>query len=417
MTFKAIRDLVIPAAGLFGSWFLANPTVAQTPAHNDVVYAEVNNDDGTPAMLRMDVWEATADVARAPLVIWIHGGAWLGGTYNNTPPGLQSFLDAGYAVASVQYRLSGAAIFPAQIHDVKGATRFLRAHADEYGLDAGRFVSFGSSAGGHLAALLATSSDVEALEGTTGDNHELSSSVQAAIDYFGPTDLLQMNADVTTPPGSVINHDAANSPESQLIGFDGPGQGVGVLRANLENPAAPFPQKVGLITSANPITHIDADDPPMFIAHGDQDNVVPMKQSARLADALRAAGIEHEYRVVTGAGHGFGAQNNTVTAAAIAFLTAKLEPLAGDFNHDGQVDAADYVLWQQDFGTNRAAADANGSGIVDAGDYTIWRDNLDAATQLAARVPEPAAMRTISVAVALSWLTRIRWLGGVYPNP
>jgi acetyl esterase/lipase len=239
---------------------------AQMPTHNDVAYAQVTNDDRTPATLRMDVWEATADVERAPLVIWIHGGAWLAGTYNSPPPGLQQFLNAGYAVASVQYRFSTAAIFPAQIYDVKGATRFLRAHADEYGLDPNCFVSFGSSAGGHLSALLATSGDVATLEGTTGGNLGLSSRVQAAIDYFGPTDLVQINFDVTTPPGSVINHDAPNSPESVLIGFDGSGEGIGVLRANLSNPDPPFPEKAALAASANSITHIKAGDPPMFVA-------------------------------------------------------------------------------------------------------------------------------------------------------
>lgn len=376
------------------------------PTHNDLAYSVVSNDDGSQATLRMDVWEATADVERAPLVIWIHGGGWQGGTYNAAPPGLQSLLNAGYAVASVQYRLSGAAIFPAQIHDVKGATRFLRAHADDYGLDASRFAAFGSSAGGHLTALLATSGGVADLEGNSGGNLEHSSRVQAAIDFFGPTDLLQMNLDVTNPPGSNINHDASNSPESKLIGFDGTGEGIGVLRANLSNPAAPFPEKAGLVTLVNPITHIGNDDPPIFIAHGDQDATVPMKQSQRLADALAGAEIDHAMRVVVGAGHGFGTQGHTVINEAIDFVTAHFTRVAGDFNGDGAVNDADYSLWKQDFGSNLAAADANGNGFVDAADYTIWRDNLSAGSEVLSVVPEPSTLMVLFGGIA-NWNGRL----------
>jgi acetyl esterase/lipase len=235
---------------------------AQTPTINDLVYATVTNDDGSPATLRLDLWQNTTGSGRAPLLIWIHGGAWLAGTYNSPPPALQALLQSGFAVASVQYRLSGAAIFPAQIHDVKGAVRFLRSHADEYNLDPTRVSAWGSSAGGHLAALLATSGDVAEAQGTTGGNLTYSSRIQAAVDYFGPTDLLQMNADVTTPPGSIIDHDAPNSPESQLIGFDGTGEGIGVLRNNLSNPNPPFPEKAALVRLANPIEHVTPDDPP-----------------------------------------------------------------------------------------------------------------------------------------------------------
>jgi acetyl esterase/lipase len=224
-------------------------------------------------------------------------------------------------VASVQYRFSGAAIFPAQIHDVKGAVRFLRAHADEYNLDPTQFAAWGSSSGGHLAALLAASGGVAETEGTTGGNLAYSSRIQAAVDYFGPTDLLQMNLDVTTPPGSIINHDAPNSPESQLIGFDGAGQGIGVLRNNLSNPNPPFLEKAVLARLANPIEHVTVDDPPIFIAHGTQDTLVPMNQSVRLATALDAVDIDHVMRIVVGAGHGFGAQSATVDAEATAFLT------------------------------------------------------------------------------------------------
>lgn len=305
---------------------------AQTPAptHNDLAYAEVARDDAAAKTLHMDLWLGAAGGEPAPLVIWIHGGAWLGGSYNGPPPALPDMLRQGFAVASVQYRLSGEAIFPAQIHDVKGAVRFLRSRAEEFNLDANRFVAFGSSAGGHLAALLATSGGVTELEGDVGGNLDVSSRVQAVIDFFGPTDLLTMNADVTTPPGSVIDHDAPNAPEALLLGFSGAGQGVGALRANPANPAAQLREKAELARLANPITHVDADDPPAFIAHGDRDNVVPFKQSERLAAALADAGVPHEFRPVVGAGHGFGQQDLAIIAEALEFIQSHWAPREAD---------------------------------------------------------------------------------------
>jgi acetyl esterase/lipase len=378
----------------------------------------VTNDNGTLATLRLDLWQSTTGSGRAPLLIWIHGGAWLAGTYNSPPPALQPLLQSGFAVASVQYRFSGAAIFPAQIHDVKGAVRFLRAHADEYNLDPTRFAAWGSSSGGHLAALLATSDGVAEAEGTSGGNLAYSSRIQAAVDYFGPTDLLQMNADVTTPPGSIIDHDAPSSPESQLIGFDGVGEGIGVLRNNLSNPNPPFPEKAALVRLANPIEHVTPDDPPVFIAHGTQDTLVPMNQSIRLATALEAADIEHVMRVVVGAGHGFGTQSVTVDAEAIAFLIQQFARIPGDYNGDSTVDGADYLLWRRDFGTNRVDADGNGDGLVDAADYLVWRENLGAtaareavalASTLAGdRIPEPASLALTVIAVALLRLGQAR---------
>lgn len=296
---------------------------AQSPTHDDLVYAMVEKEDGSQIQLRMDLWQSNS-AEPAPLVIWIHGGAWLGGSYNYPPQGLNQLLEAGFAVASIQYRLSNEAIFPAQIHDIKGAVRYLRAHAEQYNLDPTRFAAWGSSAGGHLAALLATSGDVDETEGDVGGNLEFSSRVQAAVDYFGPTDLLQMNQDVTTPPGSAMDHDLPGSPESKLLGFDDAGEGVGVLRQNLTNPEGPFPGKAALIRLVNPIEHVTSDDPPIFLAHGDQDKLVPKQQSARLVAALEAKGIKHSMNIVTGAGHGFGPQSGEVDAKAIRFLSKEL---------------------------------------------------------------------------------------------
>jgi acetyl esterase/lipase len=218
-----------------------------------------------------------------PLIIWIHGGAFRAGDKARCPA--LPFTARGYAAASLNYRLSGEAVFPAAIEDCKAAVRWLRANAATYNLDPGRFAAWGSSAGGHLVALLGTSGGVKDLEGD-GGNPGQSSRVQAVCDWFGPTDFLQMEAHALTP-GKPFSHDAADSPESLFIG--------GAIQEN--------PEKA---RRANPITYVTKDDPPFLIMHGDQDPLVPHHQSVLLDAALRKAGVEVTFHTVKGAGHGFG---------------------------------------------------------------------------------------------------------------
>ncbi|TWT36077.1 Carboxylesterase NlhH [Posidoniimonas corsicana] len=305
------------------------PATAQPPAPtvNDLVYAKTVSDSGEPIELHLDLWMPLDRSARPrPLVIWVHGGAWLAGSYNAPPPGLRQLLRRGFAVASVQYRLSSQAIAPAQIHDIKGAVRFLRANAARRQLDPERFAVWGASAGGHLAALLATSGGVAESEGDVGGNVDQPSGVQAAVDYFGPTDLLRMQTDVADPPGSAIDHDAPDSPESKLLGFTGPGRGVGVLREAADSRLTEFASEIALAKLMNPIEHVDAHDPPIFIAHGEDDNVVPIEQSVRLAQKLAEAGVPHELQRVAGAGHGFRAMSADVNSAAVDFLAERIGP-------------------------------------------------------------------------------------------
>lgn len=321
MRFKQSASLLFLA-------LLAGSVHAQTaPTHNDLVY----HDFGPGAnKLTLDLYIPNAGVAPYPVVFRIHGGGWSGGTNQPIPGQYLALLNQGFAIASVKYRLTSEAAlyagapvtFPAQIHDIKAAIRYVRANAHLYNLDPRRFATRGESAGGHLAALAATSGGATEIEGTIGGNLAYSSAVQAAVDYFGPTDLLYMNDDVTNPPGSTIDHDSPASPESKLIGWTGPGQGIGNIKQNVNNPAAPYPQLVQLTQWASPITWVDPGDPPFFIAHGTSDVVVPVAQSAKLDAALTAAGVEHSYTPVTGAGHGgLGA---TVDNAAQAFLVAQL---------------------------------------------------------------------------------------------
>jgi acetyl esterase/lipase len=304
----------------------AGPLSAQiAPTYSNLPYAQVGGRN-----LALDLYLPAGSSPPLPLTVWIHGGGWQSGDKFPLPASAAQLLTRGIAVASVNYRLTGQAgqfgsepvTFPAQIHDIKAALRYLRANAARYGFDPGRIAVWGASAGGHLAALAATSGNAPQLEGTVGTELSYSSRVEAAVDYFGPIDLLQMNPDVTTPPGSVIEHDAVQSPESRLIGFDAVGQGIGVLRANLANPAAPYPAYALLVASTNPISFLDPSDPPQFIGHGDADTSVPLMQSQRLDSALSAQGVAHQFVTAAGFGHGF--LGNATDAAAQDFLATKL---------------------------------------------------------------------------------------------
>jgi acetyl esterase/lipase len=187
----------------------------------------------------------------------------------------------GFAVASIQYRFSQDAIWPAQAYDCKAAIRFLRANAGKYNFDPNHFGVGGDSAGGHLAAFIGTSGDVKEMEGDLGDTN-VSSRVQAVVDWFGPTDLLVMGQQAG--PHSMIQHESADSPESRLMG-------------------GPVQEKSALAKTANPITYIDKNDPPFLIMHGDNDQLVPLGQSIILAKALLDAGVEVTMKTIHGAGH------------------------------------------------------------------------------------------------------------------
>ena len=215
-----------------------------------------------------------------PVIVWIHGGAWSGGSKDN-PGQAVAFVKKGYAVASINYRLSQHSTFPAQIEDCKAAVRWLRTNAKTYQLDPDHIGVWGASAGGHLAALLGASGGVKELEGE-GGNAEQSSRVQAVVDFFGPTDFLQMDAHAVK--GAFLKHDPANSPESRLIG--------GPIQENVEK-----------VKRANPIEYVKKDAPPFFIAHGEQDPLVPCHQSELLDAALKRAKVEVTFQKVSKAGH------------------------------------------------------------------------------------------------------------------
>jgi acetyl esterase/lipase len=240
--------------------------------HRDLAYVS----DGHPRQ-KLDLYLPDGE-GPWPLLVYIHGGAFRAGDKGDRPP--LEHLSEGIAVASINYRLSQHALFPAQIEDCKAAVRWLRAKAVHYGLDPDRIAVGGASAGGHLAAMVGTTGHVRELD--VGEHLDVSSRVRAVVDFFGPTDFLQMDAH--RPPNGMV-HDTPDSPESQLVG--------GPIQEN--------PEKVA---RANPITYVTPQAPPFLIVHGDRDPLVPHHQSELLAAALEKAGVPFVFHTVEGGGHG-----------------------------------------------------------------------------------------------------------------
>jgi len=273
------------------------PLPEGTKVLEDLAYVE-----GGHERQKLDLYLPPAG-SRWPLVVSIHGGAFRMGSKDGEAAATAGALVArGFAVAAINYRLSQHAVFPAQIEDCKAAVRWLRANAGQHGYDPDRMASFGGSAGGHLAAMLGTAGDVKAFD--VGANPGVSSRVQAVVDFFGPTDFLQMDAHRLSAQAMV--HDTPDSPESQLVG--------GPIRDN--------PDKVA---RANPITYVTKDDPPFLIVHGDADLLVPHHQSVLLEAALRKAGVSVKLVTIPGGPHG-GETVKQGLSTALDFLTDRLRP-------------------------------------------------------------------------------------------
>lgn len=283
----AVDDLLLPPPSA--------PAVKKAAPVDTPKFANVQYGSGTNTANLLDIYLPEKVDKPVPVVVWVHGGGWANGDKSPSKQFLQ-LLPRGFAVASINYRLSGEAPFPAQIYDCKGAIRYLRAHAQEFQIDPDRIGVWGVSAGGHLVALLGTSGDVKELEGTVGGNLKVSSRVQAVSDYAGPTDLGQVFAQGADMPAFMNNV---------------------ILRGYYENllGGGPVETHPDLIRLANPITYATADDPPFQIFHGDKDVMVPVGQAQLLADALKAKGVECDYTILPGMGHGFGQKQYLATFA------------------------------------------------------------------------------------------------------
>jgi acetyl esterase/lipase len=256
---------------------------------------------------RLDLYIPDGATAPLPVIVWVHGGGWSIGSKELLATDYQlRYARNGYALVSINYRLTGQAIFPAQIHDSKAAIRWIRANAAQYNLDPTRIGVWGSSAGGHLVALLGTSNDVVDMEGAVGTNLQYSSRVQAVVDWFGPTDFLQMDTQAIAQGCVGSTHNAANSPESILVG-------------------CPIQTCPTAVQRANPMTYFTPDDPPFFIQHGAADCTVPRGQSQILQTLMQNAGHDSAFTLIPGAGHGgtpFSAESNMLLLDA--FFNAKL---------------------------------------------------------------------------------------------
>lgn len=222
-----------------------------------------------------------AGSAPRPAIVWVHGGGWISGTKDQGIERLSTLATRGWYGLTIEYRLSGEAIFPAQIEDVKCAVRYLRAHAAEFNLDPDRIAMWGSSAGGHLVALAGVSSGSTELEGV-GSWLGVSSRVNAVVDWYGPTDLTTMQSQGLPCSG---DHSSASSPEGRLVG------------CAIES----CPDRA---RAASPMTYVTSDDPPMLIQHGTNDCTVPPLQSVTFASALSALQVPATLELLEGAGHG-----------------------------------------------------------------------------------------------------------------
>lgn len=260
------------------------PVTTAEPQYSNLAYATVS-----PSQ-KLDLY-LPGGPGPFPVVLIIHGGAFMFGdkSHDISKAGTDQLLGRGYAVANVNYRLSGEAVAPAQVRDVKTAVRWLRAHAGAYRLNPDRIGAWGASAGANLAALLGTSAGVAALEGAELGHAERSSRIQAVVDWFGPTDFLQMDAQLRAAGCPAPDHDAPASPESLLIG-------------------APIQTRPDLVRAVNPITYVSPESAPFLIQHGTADCVVPPGQSQLLYDALLPViGADRvELILIEGAPHGGG---------------------------------------------------------------------------------------------------------------
>lgn len=248
----------------------------------DVPYAGIS-----PAQ-QLDIYLPSEGDGPFPVMLHVHGGGFELGDKRDMPflPLLQG-LERGYAVASANYRLSGEAIFPAGLQDIKAAIRWLRANAQSYQLDGGNVAAWGGSAGGYYVAMVCLTANVPELEDLSLGNPEVPCHVQAGVDWFGPTDFSKMDEQLAESGLGLPDHGQADSPESRFLG------------ARL----ADIPD---LVQRANPLNYVHADMPPVLIQHGRMDPLVPVQQSMILVQKLEEiAGPERcEFDILENAGHG-----------------------------------------------------------------------------------------------------------------
>ncbi|WP_457947755.1 alpha/beta hydrolase fold domain-containing protein [Pseudarthrobacter sp. alpha12b] len=267
--------------------------------------------------LKMDIWLPRNAAGPTPLVLWVHGGAFQLGDRRELPPTFapgsvfRLLNQAGIGCATADYRHSLEAPFPAQLHDLKAAVRYLREFAAALNIDPDRFGAWGESAGGHLAALLGLTGNRSDLEGGLGaQGHP--SGVSAVVDFYGVSSLVDIPP-ISTPDGlfppaltAAVPPGRSLQPENMLVGGS-------------DDP--------GLLAAASPVSYVTADAAPFLLVHGDSDGLVPHSQTDLLAAALADAGVENEVVTITGGDHCFfGAEDqlDTILATAVDYFSRKL---------------------------------------------------------------------------------------------
>lgn len=241
----------------------------------DIEFAVV---DGVPLTMDLHRPEASGPV---PVVLYLHGGGWqVGDKADHAEQRMTALAAHGIAVASANYRFASQATYPAQVHDVKAAVRWLRARGGEHQLATGRVGIWGASAGAYLASMVGLTAGDPDLEGRVGEHFDQSSRVQAVVHWFGQSDLLAnsrrswLEKEILKPPF-----------ELGLLGVDD---------------VAAHPR---MARAASPLHRVSVDAPPFLIAHGDQDRVTPSSESRALHDALVRAGARSTLVLLGGAGH------------------------------------------------------------------------------------------------------------------
>ena len=285
---------------------------AQPSEFKNIEFAQAPTVDGGTKTLRINIWKGAGDGPQ-PVVLFVHGGAWESGDNNLDRNGseqiraLMSLRDKGVTVAAATYRFSKEAIFPAQIHDVKAAVRYLKANAAMYGIDPDRIMTMGESAGAQLALLAAVSNGEEAMEGNIGGHLDFDSDVIGCADCYGMTDFLTLASDLyarsdlgRTDEQVYELVEAPNSSRSRLFGLTTEECNLGTVTAHPDR----FPEQYALVKAGSPLYHVTPDDPPVLIINGQKDIRVASAQAIKMYQALYDAGVEAELLLNDRAPHG-----------------------------------------------------------------------------------------------------------------
>lgn len=246
---------------------------------------------------------------KRPMVVFVHGGGWRSGRKEDGLDVVRAITATGdYAAATINYRLSPEARWPAQIHDCKAAIRFLRGKADEYGIDPARIGVMGMSAGGHLVSLLGTGNDAPDMEGSIGTFAKVSSRVQCVVNFFGPTDFFS----------DYLANAAPEKVEGRNLVVQFLGRNEDEARRNAK--------------AASPVAWVTKDDAPFFTAHGTKDTLVPFTQATAIHSTLEKAGVESHLVAMEGAGHGFASPE--LNQRIRRFLDKHLRDLPGEISSE-----------------------------------------------------------------------------------